>query len=382
MLGLVLEGGGAKGAFHAGAVKALIEKGFIFDGVAGTSIGALNGALIAQGDFENCYKLWENVFPSTMLDVDDDKFEMFFDGAFQREDFSYAIKLARQAIANKGLSMSKVQDVVNNYVIEEKLRSSPIDFALVTVSVSDKWRPLEIFKEEVPEGLLKEYILASAYYPAFNRPTIQGKSYMDGGMYDNCPINPLVRRGYDQIIAIRTMSKMPTQEVVDRSIKIDYIVPSVKLGHTLDMRNSKVKFNLKLGYYDAQRLTDGLLGTKNYIKPFDLSYLVNMLESLNINLFARWSEIFGIKGNKSVLINKLVNEGRKSLNIKKPISFEESFIAIIESIADEKNMEKFKVYDIKDFIKAIKIDFEYIEKQYKNADKVVRAIEVLKEALN
>lgn len=52
MLGLVLEGGGARGAFQIGAFQALNEKGFRFDGIVGTSIGAINGALLAQGDFE------------------------------------------------------------------------------------------------------------------------------------------------------------------------------------------------------------------------------------------------------------------------------------------------------------------------------------------
>ena len=61
MLGLALEGGGAKGAFHIGAVKALLENGYEFDGVVGTSIGAFNGALISQGDFEKAYDLWINM---------------------------------------------------------------------------------------------------------------------------------------------------------------------------------------------------------------------------------------------------------------------------------------------------------------------------------
>ena len=49
---LVLEGGGAKGAYQIGAYMALKEKGFEFDHVVGTSIGAINGAVIAQGDVE------------------------------------------------------------------------------------------------------------------------------------------------------------------------------------------------------------------------------------------------------------------------------------------------------------------------------------------
>lgn len=48
--GLVLEGGGAKGAYQIGAWKALKEAGVKIKGIAGTSVGALNGALICMGD--------------------------------------------------------------------------------------------------------------------------------------------------------------------------------------------------------------------------------------------------------------------------------------------------------------------------------------------
>lgn len=50
--GLVLEGGGAKGAYQIGAWKALREAGVKIRGVAGTSVGALNGALICMGDMD------------------------------------------------------------------------------------------------------------------------------------------------------------------------------------------------------------------------------------------------------------------------------------------------------------------------------------------
>ena len=41
-----LEGGGARGAFHMGVVKAFLEEGYEIGGITGTSIGALNGAIV------------------------------------------------------------------------------------------------------------------------------------------------------------------------------------------------------------------------------------------------------------------------------------------------------------------------------------------------
>ena len=73
--GLVLEGGGAKGAYQIGAWKALKEAGIHIKGIAGTSVGALNGALIAMDDFEKAEKIWETIRYSRVMDVDDDLME-------------------------------------------------------------------------------------------------------------------------------------------------------------------------------------------------------------------------------------------------------------------------------------------------------------------
>lgn len=65
---LVLSGGGAKGAYEAGVASALIRTyGEQFDIVCGTSIGAINGALIAQGDIDGLEKLWHSIAKKNLL---------------------------------------------------------------------------------------------------------------------------------------------------------------------------------------------------------------------------------------------------------------------------------------------------------------------------
>ncbi|RVU55577.1 patatin-like phospholipase family protein [Anaerosphaera multitolerans] len=59
MYGLVLEGGGAKGAYQIGAYFALKELGYEFEAVVGTSIGSINGALIVMGEADKALKLWK-----------------------------------------------------------------------------------------------------------------------------------------------------------------------------------------------------------------------------------------------------------------------------------------------------------------------------------
>jgi len=59
--GLVLEGGGAKGAYAFGALLALAESGLTFHSIAGTSVGALNAALFASGELAYGRRFWENL---------------------------------------------------------------------------------------------------------------------------------------------------------------------------------------------------------------------------------------------------------------------------------------------------------------------------------
>ena len=58
---LTLCGGGAKGAYEIGAVRALYELGEKFDIITGTSIGALTGAMLVQDDAEQLNRLWEGL---------------------------------------------------------------------------------------------------------------------------------------------------------------------------------------------------------------------------------------------------------------------------------------------------------------------------------
>ena len=65
--GLVLDGGGARGAYQIGAWKALHEAGVRIRGIAGTSVGALNGALICMGDVDEAEHIWKEMTFSKVM---------------------------------------------------------------------------------------------------------------------------------------------------------------------------------------------------------------------------------------------------------------------------------------------------------------------------
>lgn len=358
MLGLVLEGGGAKGSYHAGAIKALGENGYKFDGVMGTSIGAVNGAIIAQGDTDKCIELWENIQPSKFIDVDDKKIENYFSKKYDRETLRYLFKMLRGAIANKGFSTEKTKLLLKSIIDEDKLRKSKTDFGLVTVSLTDRM-PIEIFKEEIPYGMMHDYIMASAYFPAFRSDPINGKKYFDGGIYDNLPINPLIRRGYDEIVAIRTMSNMPHQSVIDDTVKVTYILPSDSVGGTISVYSSSIQKNMKMGYYDTLRVLKKHSGNKFYFCKLSKTDFDEFISNLSENCYKDLRAYYELdcESSKEEVLKRLFSCLRSTM--KSPIDFSdyEVFILFLERFGLQYNFERFIIYDMESFLNKIKAQF-------------------------
>ncbi len=358
MLGLVLEGGGAKGAFQAGAVKALVDNGYVFDGVMGTSIGSLNGVMIAQGDFDKCYELWEKITPSMILELDDDALNKYFQKEMDLKTYRYFISVAKNFIVNKGLSIDKILLLLKDSIDEDRLRASNIDFGLVTVMMKDgEFIPIEVFKEEIPYGKVAEYVMASAYYPAFRNKPIGGKSYIDGGVYDNMPINPLIRRGYDHIIAIRTGSTMPHQKVVDRTVKIDYINPSEPLGDTLAFSHLITEKNLKLGYYDAMRYIKKYAGRHFYVEndnDGDIEF-DKFISGIPKSVVEEAKSIFSLPEDTPnfEVYNVFLSRLSKYFSISTECTNFERLVIGMEYFAKKYKIEKFHVYKFDEFVNAI-----------------------------
>ena len=381
MRGLALEGGGAKGAFHVGALQAFFDRGITFDAVTGTSIGALNGAMIAQGDFETLKMLWTNAAISKVADVDDAEFDKLMSGDYDRSLVKYLVKKAREVISSRGMPIDKLKSIVDKYIDEDKLRASKIDYGLVTVAVSNGWEPMELFKEDVPEGLLKDYILASAYYPLYNRPEIGGKRFLDGGIYNNCPISPLVRKGYSDIVAIRTGSRMPMRGVIDRSVRVTYVNPSESLGGTVDLRKSHVEYNMKLGYFDALRALDKLGGFRYYIEPMEVAEAMSFMLNLRESAFSDLSDVLREKGPRNTIFAHAFAVAHAELDLPDKFGAVETMTAILEEAARIHGVEKFKIYTLNDFLKEIKSRLDTppsgsVTKSYEMAVAVLRHIDV------
>lgn len=260
--GLVLDGGGARGAYQIGAWKALKEAGVRINAVAGTSVGALNGALICMDDPEKAEQIWKNISFSQVMDVDDTWMEQLFDGEHR---FSEILAEARRILTERGVDITPLKNLIQKNIDEGKIRMSGKEFCILTFSLTD-FKELDLSISDIPEGKLKDYLLASAYLIGFRNEKLDGRRYIDGGVVNNVPLGSLVKRGYTDIIEIRIYGpgreprvKMPEDAEVYR------IGPRVKLGSIIEFDRKRSAKNLKIGYYDAKRMLYGLEGIIYYI---------------------------------------------------------------------------------------------------------------------
>ena len=149
--GLVLEGGGAKGAYQIGAWKALKEAGIHVKGIAGTSVGALNGALIAMDDFEKAERIWETIRYSRVMDVDDDLVEQLKTSSLKdiaALGLSELIPAAKKVLKDRGFDIAPLRSLIEEVVDEEKIRNSEKELYVVTYSLSDR-KPMVVNVKEM-----------------------------------------------------------------------------------------------------------------------------------------------------------------------------------------------------------------------------------------
>jgi len=248
--GLVFAGGGTRGCYEIGAWKALNELNVKIKAVAGTSIGAINGALFVQNDFDLAYKIWTNVKMEDIIATDENPIKAFL----------FTIK-------EKGLDISPLKEIMNKYLDEDRIRASEIDYGLVTFSVSDI-EPVTVMKKNIPKGKLVDYILASASLFVFQPTVIDGKTFIDGGIYDNAPAFLLQEADCHEIIVIKipglTGYRNYTIRKTDKA-SLYIIENSSELCGLLEFDNAKIRDGIEMGYLDTKRAFGELYGSVYYI---------------------------------------------------------------------------------------------------------------------
>ena len=270
--GLVLAGGGTKGAYEVGIWKALCEMEINVTSIVGASIGALNGALFLQDDYMATAQMYENIKIDNIMNVNG------IDANKNIFDLSNIFNLAADYTKQKGIDNTPLREMIRKYVDMDKLYNSPIDFGLVTYSVKNK-TPLQVFKNEIPKEKMENYLLASSCFPIFKPQIINGEEYYDGGLYDNIPSNMLIEKGYKNIIIADIAGVGFSKKTVNKDIYVKVISSSEDLGGTFEFNHERILNNIKLGYLDTMKSFNKLQGHIYYFKPEEFA---KMLESFNL----------------------------------------------------------------------------------------------------
>lgn len=235
-VGLTLSGGGAKGAYQVGIVKALAEFKVEIQAISGASIGSLNGGVISSSPnlniaFRNLQNLWLELANSQILQSNPSSYFLFL----QKAGLKFNGAVVRNVFEKFGWNLG-------HFIEEEGLiKENPLDEmmeAFLKPSVLDKGIPLFVSAYEsqgflydivnaipsllhltkgknsdffhiqsLPVSQQKSALLASAAIPFLFQPKkINGQIYSDGGLggwknsQGNTPVTPLIEYGCDLII--------------------------------------------------------------------------------------------------------------------------------------------------------------------------------------
>ena len=352
MKGLVLEGGGTKGAYQIGAYKALRDLGIEFQGITGTSIGALNGAYIIQNDIEVMEDIWLKYDYTHFMNIDEETYEKYKNMDFTAKNINTVIELINKARKNEGIDISPLRSLIEKTLNEDTIRKSNKDFGLVTVYWDKKINPHPLYIEDIPQGRLVDYLIASSSLPVFKLNRIDDKLFLDGMFFDNMPISLLEQKGYKDIVVIRLLDDILGKINLNKhqNINIKTIIPSEPLGGSLNKDKDNILKNINLGYLDAMKAYDRYDGIKYYFNVnymFDEDYCFEKFKNMKKDTIENLLDLFNIKreANLRTLLEVLIPKLGETLGLDKDFSYKDLFYCIYEKKLEENNINRIQLYD-------------------------------------
>ena len=354
--GIVLEGGGAKGAYQVGAWKAIKEAGICIRGVAGTSVGALNGALVCMDDFAKAERIWENISYSRVMDVDDTLMDKIKN--FQLKNLPDFLAGGTKLLKERGFDVAPLKGLIDDLVDEERIRSSDRELYVVTYSLSDR-QPLVVNVKEVPDGEIGDMLMASAYLIGFKQERLGGKFYMDGGGVNNVPVDVLMDRGYKDIIVVRIYGLGVDTErhlKVPEDVNLYHIYPRQDLGGILEFDRRRAKRNMVLGYFDAKRMLYGLGGKGYYIdapsgEAYYFDKMMSELPRFLVYLRPEMEDELGkIPAGYRFFTEKLFPEMAREMKLREGWDYRDLYLGLLEELAKQYRISRFKVYTVDELV--------------------------------
>ena len=340
--GLVLSSDGSKSSFEIGAWKALRELDITITAVAGSFVGALNAALIAQGDFEKAVRFWRNISSNNLFFVNKHIAQKYADEWSKTETRQFR-KLFINYIQGKTDELAPLKEMIDMYIDEKTVRSSGTALGFVSISMTNLEADM-LTLNNIPKGKLTQYLLAAACFPQIAQVN-RAKDTQFSLEYS--PYKIIESEGVKQILSTDEILVLPPNLVPEVTIissseameltlneSVEHMRNSIKLGYidTLKMfeksigqsylikPGNEVEFNsfkMKIGRPLPAHLNDLiriLLRLKNLTKEIILTRLSNLLRDggiavndLYISLLENLARFIGIKNDEKYVLDKLLN---------------------------------------------------------------------------
>ncbi|MDP4085567.1 MAG: patatin-like phospholipase family protein [Bacillota bacterium] len=264
-IGLALSGGGGKGSYQIGVWRALREFGLepYICCVSGTSIGALNAVLFAQGNLELAETIWKSIREDQIFSLNLNWKKTHAITKLPNNYLKWVVSFLDRIAEHGWFSHAGLQKIIKENINLSAVSSSPIDLYATCFNIS-RWET-EYFQlnTHTPKEI-EQILLASSALPLiFDQIIIKGNDYCDGGIGDNLPIQPVYESGADIIIAVHlSRDSVINNKEAYQNTKLIEIVPMENQGGlfsgTLDFSIEGVKRRMEQGYHD----------TKQTLQPF------------------------------------------------------------------------------------------------------------------
>ncbi|WP_457675087.1 patatin-like phospholipase family protein [Thiolapillus sp.] len=223
-IGLVLSGGGARGAAHIGVLRVIEEQGIPIDYIAGTSMGAIIGGLYASGmSLDEIEKRLADIDWSDMLTDSPKREDLSFRRKREDEEF-----LVRYSV---GFSDGKVK-LPQGLLQGQKLLLFLRELTLPVADISNFDRlpiPFRAVATDISTGeavILKEGDLALAMRASSSIPSVfspvemDGRLLVDGGVSNNLPVGVVRSMGADRLIVVDVSTPLAGREQLGNVLSI------------------------------------------------------------------------------------------------------------------------------------------------------------------
>lgn len=346
---LVLGGGGARGAYQIGVWQALTELGVAYDLITGTSVGALNGALIAQGQLETARKMWHNIETGKILTYNGLSVSNQFTLKKTIQDMQH---LVLSAISQQGVSTAPLRQMIHELLDEEVMYQQPKELYLCATALPTMKEKVISLKETRSEEFPSWLLASASFFPAMEAAKIAGNYYVDGGYRNNVPIDVAFEKGATGAVVVDVKGPGVTKPIVlPPNFPVRRISSPWNLGTVLLFDGARSDVNMALGYLET---------LKSYGRYFGAWYtFAHTLTDKEVSL---WQDEFhdkvlkpAIKTNRKLMSDKGINDiisSARSLYSNR-LAVDNLGVFILEYVAKHLDVTPAILYHIPEMVVAI-----------------------------